>query len=63
MQLSTTSASFIAVATLSWWLAAVFAALTARAAVVPPRGVSPKALGLGELAATLVVAVVSLLVV
>ncbi|MEZ5094179.1 YwiC-like family protein [Nocardioides sp.] len=52
----------LAVLPLSWWLAGVFATLTARAAVVPPRGVSPKALGLGEVVGTVVVGVVSLLV-
>ena len=47
-----------------WWpLGIVFVALTVRALVVPPRHPSPKALGIGEIVATLVVAVVSLLVV
>lgn len=40
----------------------VFVALTVRAAVVPPRRPSPKALGIGEIVATAVVAVTSLLV-
>lgn len=45
------------------WLALVFAALTLRAAVVPRLGLTPKGLGIGEILATLVVAVVSLLAV
>ncbi len=48
---------------LSGWLAALFGLLAARAAVVPPRAPSPKAIGLGEVAATAAVAVTSLLVV
>ena len=53
---------FVALALLpvSWAVSLVFAALTVRARVVPPRLPSPKALGLGEIAATVVVAVVSL---
>ncbi len=63
-----TSVAFHAVATLtvlalSWWLAGLFALLTARAGVVPPRAPSPRSLGLGEVAATVAVAVVSLLTV
>lgn len=50
-------------AAVSWWLAALFALLTARAAVVPPRAPSPKAIGLGEVAATAAVALTSLLVI
>ena len=45
------------------WLAFVFAALTLRAALVPRLGLTPKALGIGEIVATVVVAVVSLLAV
>lgn len=52
-----------AVAALSWPLAALFAVLTARAWVVPPRHPSPKALGIGEIVATVAVAVLSLLTV
>jgi hypothetical protein len=45
------------------WLALVFAVLAARAALVPRLGLTPKQLGVGEIAATVVVAVVSLLTV
>ncbi|WP_234423983.1 YwiC-like family protein [Intrasporangium calvum] len=45
------------------WLALAFVVLTARAAVVPPLGATPKQLGIGEIVATLVVAVVSLVTV
>ena len=51
------------VLTFSPWLAVVFLLLTVRAAVVPPLGATPKQLGIGEIAATVVVAVVSLLTV
>ncbi|MCB0908911.1 MAG: YwiC-like family protein [Nocardioidaceae bacterium] len=51
-----------AVTVLSPWLTLVFAALTARAAVVPRWRPSPKQVGLGEIASTVLVAVVSLLV-
>lgn len=44
-------------------LGLVFALLAVRAGVVPPRRPSPKALGIGELVATVVVSVLSLLVV
>ncbi|MEZ5191468.1 MAG: hypothetical protein R2734_02330 [Nocardioides sp.] len=53
----------LAMAPVSSWLGLVFAVLTVRAAVVPPRRPTPKALGLGEIAATVVVGVVSLLAV
>lgn len=61
------SVAFHAVSTLalvpvSPWLVAVFAVLTARAALLPPRRLTPKILGLGEIGATVLVAVVSLLV-
>ncbi|MEI2713015.1 MAG: hypothetical protein V9G04_06890 [Nocardioides sp.] len=52
--------STVLVATLSWPLAAVFALLTVRAWAVPPRRWSPRALGIGEIVSTVVVAVVSL---
>ncbi len=57
------AAATLAVLALSPWLALVFAALTARAAVVPPRRPTPKQVGIGEIASTVLVAVVSLLVV
>ena len=56
------AAAAAAMVLLSWWLVALFAVLTLRAALVPPRRLSPKALGLGEVAASIAVAVVSLLV-
>lgn len=63
-----TSVGFHAVCTvamlwLSAWLTALFAVLTVRAGVVPPRRPTPKALGIGEIVATVAVAVVSLLTV
>ncbi|HQR27117.1 MAG TPA: YwiC-like family protein [Nocardioides sp.] len=57
------AASAAAMAWLSWWLVAVFALLTARAAVVPRLRPTPRQVGIGEIASTVVVAVVSLLVV
>lgn len=57
------AAATVAVLPLSPWLAAVFAALTARAAVVPPLRPTPKQVGIGEIASTALVGVVSLLVV
>jgi hypothetical protein len=54
------TAATIVVLTFSPWLALVFAGLTVRAAVVPRRAVSPKHLGVGEILATVVVALVSL---
>lgn len=56
------AAATLVVLALSPWLALVFAALTARAAIVPRRPVSPKQIGIGEIIATAVVAVVSLAV-
>lgn len=44
----------------SWAVSVLFVGLTVRARVVPPRRPSPKALGIGEIAATVLVAVVSL---
>lgn len=55
-------AATAAMVAISWWLVAVFALLTLRAAVVPGRGLSPKQLGIGEIVATVLVAVVALLV-
>jgi hypothetical protein len=45
----------------SWLLVVVFAALTARAALVPRRRPSPKQVGIAEMVATLAVALTSLL--
>lgn len=45
----------------AWPLGVVFALLAVRAGVVPPHRPTPKALGIGEIVATVVVAVVSLL--
>ncbi len=47
----------------SWWLAGLFALLAVRAAVLPGRGLSPKQVGVGEIAANLAVVVLALLVV
>jgi hypothetical protein len=47
----------------SWWLTGLFGLLAARALVVPPRRPTPRSLGLGEVVATLCVALLSLLVV
>jgi hypothetical protein len=44
------------------WLVLVFALLTIRAAVLPAFRVSPKAVGIGEVVATVVVATTALLV-
>ncbi len=55
-------AAAVALVALSWWLATLFAVLAVRAGVIPPRRLSPRAIGLGEVAATVAVAVVSLLV-
>lgn len=56
------AAATAAMVLLSWWLVALFAVLTLRAAVVPPRHPTPTSLGLGEVVATVAVAAVSLLV-
>lgn len=53
----------LALAPLSAWLAAVFALLAVRAAIVPAFRVTPKQAGLGEIAGTLLVAVTALAVV
>lgn len=50
----------VAVAPVSWPLAAVFALLTARAALVPRTAATPRQVGLGEVAATVAVAAVAL---
>lgn len=55
--------STVAVAWLSWWLAALFALLALRAAVLPGRGLSPKQVGIGEIVANVAVVVVALRVV
>lgn len=47
--------------TLAWPLLLVFAALLARAVLVPPYRPTPKRVGIGEIAATVAVAVTSLL--
>lgn len=52
----------VAMVWVSPWLVAVFALLTVRAAVLPAYRVSPKAVGIGEIVATVVVAVTALLV-
>lgn len=57
------AAATVAMAWVSWWLVAVFAGLTVRAALVPGRHPTPKQVGIGEIVSTVVVAVVSLLVV
>lgn len=57
------AAATMGVLTFSPWLALVFLVLTLRAALVPGLGLSPKQLGIGEIAATVLVAVVSLLTV
>ena len=46
----------------SWWLVGLFGLLTARAIVVPPLRPSPKQAGMAEIAATVVVAAISLAV-
>lgn len=56
------AAAAAVVTVLSPWLTLVFAALTVRAALVPRWRPTPKQVGLGEIASTVVVAVVSLLV-
>lgn len=57
------AAATAAMAWVSWPLVAVFAALTLRAALVPTRQLSPKVVGIGEVVATVVVAVTALLTV
>ena len=53
----------VATVWVSWWLAALFAVLLARAALLPGRGLTPKKVGIGEIVANLAVVVVALLVV
>lgn len=55
-------AATVAMTWLSPWLVLVFALLTIRAAVMPAFRVSPKAVGIGEIIATVAVAVTALLV-
>ena len=45
-----------------WWATAVLAAATARAAVLPGRPLSPKAVGIGEIVATVLLLAVALVV-
>lgn len=45
-----------------WWATAFLAAATARAAVLPGRALSPRAVGIGEIVATLLLAAVALVV-
>jgi hypothetical protein len=54
------AASTLVVLIFAPWLALVFAVLTVRAAVVPRLSASPKQIGIGEIVATVAVAVVSL---
>ena len=53
----------VVMAWVSWWLVALFAVLTARAAVLPGRGLSPKRVGIGEIVANTAVVVLALVVV
>lgn len=55
-------AAIVVASALSWWLTPVFLLLALRAAVVPGRHPLPKQVGIGEIVATVVVAMVSLLV-
>lgn len=57
------AAATVAMIWVSWWLVMVFALLTLRAALVPRLGASPKQLGIGEIAATTIVALTSLAVI
>lgn len=59
----THGAATVATAWVSPWLLAVFALLTIRAAVLPAYQISPKAIGIGEILTTVLVAVTALLVV
>jgi hypothetical protein len=45
-----------------WWATAFLAAATARAAVLPGRRLSPRAVGIGEIVATVLLLVVALVV-
>ncbi len=54
------AAATVAMAWVSWPVLVVFALLTVRAGVVPLRPLSPRAVGIGELVATVVVAVTAL---
>jgi hypothetical protein len=55
------AAATVAMLWVSGWLVLVFALLTVRAAVVPRLAPSPRAVGIGEVVATVVVAVTALL--
>jgi hypothetical protein len=57
------AAATLAMLVVTPWIALVFLALTVRAAVVPPRSPSPKVLGIWEIVATVIVAVVALVTV
>lgn len=57
------AAATVAMAWVSWPLVVVFALLTARAALLPTRSLAPKVVGVGEVAATVLVAVTALLTV
>ncbi len=57
------AAATVAMARVSWPLVVVFALLTLRAALVPTRQLSPRAVGIGEVVATVAVAVTALLTV
>lgn len=50
-------------ALVSWWLTLLFGLLALRAAVLPPRRLTPKQVGIGEIVANTAVVVVALLVV
>ena len=53
----------MALAWVSWWLTAVFAALTLRAPLAPRLGLTPKQVGVGELVLNAAVVAVALAVV
>ena len=55
------AAATVAMAWVSWPLVVVFALLTLRAALAPTRALSPRSVGIGELVATVAVAVTALL--
>lgn len=56
------SAATVAMGWISPWLVLVFAALTIRAAIVPAFRLTPKVVGIGEVVATLAVAITALVV-
>lgn len=53
----------VTLAWVSWWLTAVFAALTLRAALAPRLGLTPKQVGIGEIVLNVAVVAVALAVV